>query len=83
LGIHYIQGGRFFCFAGFSEVVGLKMLDQGDFWGDPKGKLISRGKKRRMELQAKGHRFSGASGSNNDGTKPSKECKAVVFQALY
>jgi hypothetical protein len=30
-------GGRFFCFAGFFEVVGLKMLDKGDFWGDPKG----------------------------------------------
>jgi hypothetical protein len=36
-----------------------------------------------MELQAKGHRFSGASGSNNDGTKPSKECKAAMVQALY
>jgi hypothetical protein len=61
------------------------MSDQGDFWEDLKGKseLISRGEKRRMELQAKGHRFSGASGSNNDGTKPSEECKAVVFQALY
>jgi hypothetical protein len=22
-------------------------------------------------------------GSNNDGTKPSEECKAAVFQALY
>jgi hypothetical protein len=44
-------GGRFFCFAGFSEVVGFKMSDQGDFWGDPKGKseLISRGEKRRRE----------------------------------
>jgi hypothetical protein len=36
-----------------------------------------------MEAQAKGHRFLGALGSNNDGTKPSEECKAVVFQALY
>jgi hypothetical protein len=27
--------------------------------------------------------FSGALGSNNDGTKPSEECKAAVFQALY
>jgi hypothetical protein len=79
------RGGRFFCFAGFSKVVGLKMSDQGDFWGDPKGKSesISKGEKRRMEVEAKGHRFSGASGSNNDGTKPSEECKAAVFQALY
>jgi hypothetical protein len=61
------------------------MSDQGDFWGDPKGKSesISKGEKRRMEVEAKGHRFSGASGSNNDGTKPSEECKAAVFQALY
>jgi hypothetical protein len=36
-----------------------------------------------MEAKVRGHRFSGASGSNNDGTKPSKECKAVVFQELY
>jgi hypothetical protein len=76
-------GGRFFCFEGFSEVVGLKMSDQGDFWGDPKGKSISRGEKRRMEVEARGPRFPGASGSNNDGTKPSEECKAAVFQALY
>jgi hypothetical protein len=59
------------------------MSDQGDFWQDPKGKSISRGEKRRMEVQAKGHRFSGASGSNNDGTKPSEECKAALFQVLY
>jgi hypothetical protein len=61
------------------------MSDQGDFWGDPKdkSKSISRGEKRRRELEAKGHRFSGASGSSNDGTKPSEECKAVVFQTLY
>jgi hypothetical protein len=53
--------------------------------GDPKGKseLISRGEKRRRELEAKGHRFSGASGFSNDGNKPSKEYKAAVFQALY
>jgi hypothetical protein len=61
------------------------MSDQGDFWGDPKGKseLISRGEKRRQELEAKGQRFSRASGFNNDGTEPSEECKAAVFQALY
>jgi hypothetical protein len=85
LGVHYRRGGgRFFCFVGFSEVGGLKMSDQGDFWGDPKGKSesISRGEKRRMGVQAKGHRFYRASGSNNDGTKPSEECKAAVFQAL-
>jgi hypothetical protein len=68
--------GRFCCFAGFSEVVGLKMSDQGDIWGDLKGKSISR-------AEARGPRFSGASGSNNDGTKPSEECKAALFQALY
>jgi hypothetical protein len=51
LGVHYKRGGgRFFCFAGFLEAVGLKMSDQGDFWGDPKGKSISRGEKRRMEV---------------------------------
>jgi hypothetical protein len=66
-------GGRFCCFAGFSEVVGLKMSDQGDIWRDPKGKSISRGKKRRMEAEARRPRFSEASGSNNDGTKPSEE----------
>jgi hypothetical protein len=47
-------GGRFCCFARFSEVVGLKMSDQGDIWGDPKGKSISRGEKRRMEAEARG-----------------------------
>jgi hypothetical protein len=78
-----MEGGRFFCFAGFLEVVGLKMSDEGDFLGDPKGKSISRGEKRRMEAEARGPRFSRASGSNNDGTKPSEECKATVFQALY
>jgi hypothetical protein len=36
-----------------------------------------------MEVQAKGHHFSGASRSNNDGSKPIEECKATVFQALY
>jgi hypothetical protein len=60
-------GGRFCCFAGFSEAVCLKMLDQGDIWGDLKGKLISRDEKRRMEVEARGPCFSGASGSNNDG----------------
>jgi hypothetical protein len=83
LGVHYRRGRRFFCFAGFSEVVGLKMSDQGDFWGDPMGKSISRGEKQRMKAEARGPRFLGASGSNNDGTKPSEECRAAVFQALY
>jgi hypothetical protein len=59
------------------------MSDQGDIWGDPKGKSISRGEKRRMEVEARGPRFSGASGSNNDGTKPGEEYKAALFQALY
>ena len=36
-----------------------------------------------MEANARGPCFSGTSGSNNDGTEPSKECKATVFQALY
>ena len=36
-----------------------------------------------MEAAARGPRFLGALGSNNDGTKPSKECKATVFQELY
>jgi hypothetical protein len=51
--------------------------------GDPKEKSISRGEKRRMEAEARGPHFSGASGFNNDGTKPSEECKAALFQALY
>jgi hypothetical protein len=78
-------GEVFFVLQVFTEVVGLKISDQGDFWGDPKDKSesISRGEKRRMEVEARRHHFSGASGSNNDGTKPSEECKAVVFQALY
>jgi hypothetical protein len=59
------------------------MSDEGDIWGDPKGKSISRGEKQRMEAEARGPRFSGTSGSNNDGTKPGEECKAVIFQALY
>jgi hypothetical protein len=59
------------------------MSDQGDIWGDPKEKSISRGEKRRMEAEARGPSFSRASGSNNDGTKPSEECKATLFQALY
>jgi hypothetical protein len=59
------------------------MSDQGGFWGDPKGKSISRGEKRRMEAEARGPCFSGALGSNNDGTKPSEECKAALFRALY
>jgi hypothetical protein len=36
-----------------------------------------------MEAEARGPCFSGASGSNNDGTKPGEECMAVIFQALY
>jgi hypothetical protein len=63
LGVHYKWGGgRFFCFAGFFEVVSLKMSDKGDFWGDPKGKSISRGEKRRMEAEARGPHFSGGLG---------------------
>jgi hypothetical protein len=61
------------------------MSDQGAFSGNPKDKseLISKGEKRRSELETKGHRFSGVSGSSNDGNKPSEECKAAMFQALY
>ena len=76
-------GEEGFCFSGFLEVVGLRMSGKGDFRRDPKGKSISRGEKRRKEAKARGPCFSRALGSNNDGTKPSKECKAVVFQALY
>jgi hypothetical protein len=77
--------GGFFVLQVFQKLLVLEMSDQGDFLGDPKdkSKLISRGEKQKMELQAKGHRFSGTSGFNNDGTKPSEECKATVFQALY
>jgi hypothetical protein len=37
-------------------------------------------------LEARGEsaqRYVGASGFTNDGNKPSKECKATVFHALY
>jgi hypothetical protein len=37
----------------------------------------------KRELEAKGHCFSRASGSTNDGNKPNEECKAAVFQVLY
>jgi hypothetical protein len=88
LGVHYRWdhgGGGFFCFAGFSQVSGFEDVGSRAFLGDPKGKLeiILRGKKRRQELEAKGHHFLGALGSSNDGTKPSEECKAAMFQALY
>ena len=36
-----------------------------------------------MEALARGPCFSGASGFNDNGTKPSEECKVAVFQALY
>jgi hypothetical protein len=69
----------------FHKLLVLKMSDQEAFSGDPKGKseIISRGEKQQRELEAKGHCFSRASGSSNNGTKPSEECKAIVFQALY
>jgi hypothetical protein len=77
--------GGFFILQIFYKLLISKMSDQGAFSRDPKGKskLISRGEKRRRELEAKGHHFSGAFGSSNDGNKPSEECKAAVFQALY
>jgi hypothetical protein len=62
LGVHYRRGGRFCCFAGFFEAIRLKMSDEGDIWGDPKGKSISRGEKRRMEAEARGPRFQGPRG---------------------
>ena len=83
LGVYYTWRRRFSCFAGFLEVVGLKMSNEGDFWRDPKEKSISRGEKRRMEAEARGPRFSRALESNNDGTKPRNKSKAAMFQALY
>jgi Protein tyrosine and serine/threonine kinase len=59
------------------------MSGDGDAWDDPKGKSISRGAKRRMEAAKRGPRFGGASGSHDDPDKPSEECKAVLFQALF
>ena len=56
---------------------------QTDAWEDPKEKRISRDEKQRMEAAVRGPHFSEALRSNNDGTKPSEECKAVLFQALY
>jgi hypothetical protein len=45
----------FFILQVFQKLLVLKMLDQGAFSGDPKGKskLISRGEKRRKELETK------------------------------
>jgi hypothetical protein len=77
--------GGFLILQVFYKLLVSKMSDEGAFLEDPKGKLelISRGEKQRRELEAKGHRFSRASGSTNDGNNPSEECKAAVFQALY
>jgi hypothetical protein len=74
-------GGGFFVLQVFDKLLVFKMSDQGAFSGEPKDKseIISRGEKRQRELEAKGHRFSEASRSSNDGTKPSEECKAAVF----
>jgi hypothetical protein len=49
LGVYYRRGGRIFCFAGFSKVVGLKMSDQGDFWRDPKGNQFQEVKSERWK----------------------------------
>jgi hypothetical protein len=57
------------------------MLDKEASLGDPKGKFeyMSRGEKQRRELEARRHRFSGASRFINDGNKPSKEYKPIVL----
>jgi hypothetical protein len=80
------NGGRgFFVLQVFYELLVSKMSDEGAFSEDPKGKseLISMSEKRRREQEAKRHLFLGASGSSNAGNKPSEECKAAMFQALY
>jgi hypothetical protein len=64
------------------------MSDQRASSGDPKGKskYLSRDEKHQRKLEARGESaqcYVGASGSTNDGNKPSKKCKAAVFQALY
>jgi hypothetical protein len=78
-------GGGLFVLKVFDKLLVSKMSNEGTFSGDPKGKLelISRLEKRQRELEATGHRFSGASGSSNDGNKPSEDCKAAGFQALH
>jgi hypothetical protein len=80
-----VGGGGIFILQVFHKLLVSKMSDGGAFSGDPKGKLelISRDEKQRRELEAKGHCFLEASGSTNDGNKPSEECKATMFQALY
>jgi hypothetical protein len=85
LGVSTDVGGRFFILHVFQQLLVSKMSNDGASSGDPKGKseLISRDEKRRRELEARGHRFLGASGCTNDGNRPSKECKAAVVQALY
>ena len=87
LEVYYRLGGgrRFFYFVGFHKLLALKMSDSGAFSGDPKGKLdfLSRSEKGQKELEAKGHHFPRASRFSNDGNKPSEECKAIVFLALY
>jgi hypothetical protein len=69
----------------FQQLLVSKMSDEGASSRDPKDKseLILRDEKRQRELEARGHRFLGASRSTNDGNKPSEECKAIVFQTLY
>jgi hypothetical protein len=50
LGVHYRRGGRFFCFAGFSEVVGFlevagfsEVVGPRGFLGGPKGEINFKG----------------------------------------
>jgi hypothetical protein len=64
------------------------MSDEGASLEDPKRKSShsANGEKRRRELEAKGEptqRYAGAFGSISNTDKPSKECKAAVFQTLY
>jgi hypothetical protein len=96
MGVHYKQGGRrgregkggFFILQVFQQLLVLKISDEGASSGDPKGKYeyLSRGEKRRRELEARRQSaqcYAGASRSTNDGNKPSEEYKAAVFKALY
>jgi hypothetical protein len=81
-------GEGFFMFHVIQHSLSLKMSDERASLRDPKGKspLVSRGEKHQRELEARGkptQHYAGASGSTNNADRPSKECKAAVFQALY
>jgi hypothetical protein len=81
-------GGGFFILQVLHYSLVLKISNEGASSGDPKGKSKhgSRSEKRWRELAGREKpalQYVGASGSTSDVNKPSEECKAAVFHALY